>query len=160
MVGREYGSSTGYVGVSGYSTGGVPIDDNRTPSDYNCVKYSGGSHKNRRFHSRRRSQRGGTSGNGGYGFVLDNQYTGKFYDSLVRGPCPQRGAAYPPYIDQAKMSYSVNNSSVSTPSAHFAVVSANPSYCGGRYSRKGRKGRKGRKSGRSKKLSRRRERDW
>uniref|UniRef100_A0A6C0E733 Uncharacterized protein n=1 Tax=viral metagenome TaxID=1070528 RepID=A0A6C0E733_9ZZZZ len=149
MVGREYGSSTGYVGVSGYSTGGVPIDDNRTPSDYNCVKYRGGSRKNRRF------QRGGTSGNGGYGFVLDNQYTGKFYDSLVKGPCPQRGAAYPPYINQAKMSYSVNNSSVSTPSAHFAVVAANPSYCGGRYSRKGRKGsRKGSRRG-SKKLSRR-----
>jgi hypothetical protein len=164
MVGREYGSSSGYVGITGYSSGGVPIDDNRTPSDYNCVKYRGGSRK------RRRSQRGGSSGNGGYGFVLDNKYTGKFYDSLVRGPCPQRGAAYPiypPYINQAMMSYSVNNSSVSTPSAHFAVVAANPSYCGGRYSRKGRKGsrkgsRKGRKGSRrgSKKLSRRRERDW
>ena len=156
MVGREYGSASGYVGITGYSSGGVPIDDNRTPSDYNCVKYRGGSRKKHGRKQSRRMQRGGSSGNGGYGFVLDNQYTGKFYDSLVRGPCPQRGAAYPPYINQAKMSYSVNNSSVSTPSAHFAVVAANPSYCGGRYSRKGRKS--GRKS--SKKLSRRRERDW
>ena len=158
MVGHEYGSSTGFIGITGYSTGGVPIDDNRTPADYNCVKYRGGrrsrksrkshrkSHRKSRKDRKSRKQRGGSSGNGGYGFVLDNQYTGKFYDSLARGPCPtpQRGGVYPAFDNQAKLSYSVNNTSYSTPSAHFAVVARNPSYCGGRRSKKV-KGRKHRK---------------
>ena len=164
MVGHEYGSSTGFIGVTGYSTGGVPIDDNRTPADYNCVKYRGGrrsyrkskgrknrkSHrahrKSHRAHRKSRKQRGGSSGNGGYGFVLDNQYTGKFYDSLVKGPCPtpQRGGAYPPQIFQHKMSYNALTDAVSTNSAHYANRGANPSYCGGRRSKKV-KGRKHRK---------------
>lgn len=33
-------------------------------------------------------QRGGGSGTGGYGFVLDNSMGGKVYADLTRGPCP------------------------------------------------------------------------
>jgi hypothetical protein len=164
MVGHEYGSSTGFIGVTGYSTGGVPIDDNRTPADYNCVKYRGGrrsyrkskgrkgrkSHRKSRKGRKSRKQRGGSSGNGGYGFVLDNQYTGKFYDSLARGPCPtpQRGGVYPvypPQIFQHKMSYNALTDAVSTNSAHYANRGANPSYCGGTRRNKKVKGRKHRK---------------
>jgi hypothetical protein len=76
------------------------------------------------------TQKGGGSGNGGFGFQLDNTL-GKVYHSLPVGPCPpvpvanalpQRGgAAVDDYgIVSYKTGYGYNESSpVSTPSAHY-----------------------------------------
>lgn len=106
------------------------------------------------------TQRGGGSGNGGFGFVLDNT-NGKVYDYLSVGACPrvpvensltQRGgAAVDDYgIVSYKTGYGYNDSSpVSTPSAHYLNQISYDRTCGQtggkRKSRKSRKSRKGRR---------------
>jgi hypothetical protein len=104
------------------------------------------------------TQRGGGSGNGGFGFVLDNSL-GKVYDRLSVGRCPpapmanslpQRGgAAVDDFgIVSYKTGYGYNESSpVSTPSAHYLNQISYDRTCGQTGGK--RKKRKSRKSRRS-----------
>jgi hypothetical protein len=109
------------------------------------------------------TQKGGGSGNGGFGFVLDNSL-GKVYHSLPVGPCPpvpvanalpQRGgAAVDDYgIVSYKTGYGYNDTSpVSTSSAHYLNQISYDRTCGqtggkrkNRKTRKSRKSQKGRR---------------
>jgi hypothetical protein len=109
-------------------------------------------------------QKGGSgSGNGGFGFVLDNSL-GKVYHTLNVGPCPpvpvenalpQRGGAAVDDIGivSYKTGYGYNDTSpVSTSSAHYLNQISYDRTCGqtggkrkNRKSRKSRKSQKGRR---------------
>lgn len=168
------GSETSFKGVDSVSASGVPLENNRTPMDIECgwlprpgsLVGGGKGRKGRKTLKQRggcNCQRGGGGGSGGYGFTLNNDI-GKVYAATTAGPCPvHKGGSYPwnPYPAGVypaaefpdRYSYSVNASSVHTPSATFAVVAPNKGcMTGGRRSRKG--SRKGSRKSRSKKLRR------
>ncbi len=172
------GAGYGYSAVAGVAAGGVPFEnrasyevcsDSRvapvlSAGDY--AQFGGGCcgiaspPYGSQSDSLGRSQRGGGSGTGGYGFVLNNDM-GKVYADVRPGPCPgaQSGGGASNVNAVPMSSYSAGygfGNPYSTPSAHFfePQAYAAKTCMGGGSRRKERKSRKERKASKQRRKER------
>lgn len=180
---QQHGGGFTYDGITGVSTGGVPIDA-RTPYDHcyadpraammpnvdSPMLFSGGANATPTLKVGGGCdngmcglpQQGGGSGSGGYGFTLNNDM-GKVYADVARAPClnasgsgQQQGGSNPLDLVSYPTGYDMARP-YSTDSAHFLEPVRYDRMCaGGRKHRNTRKhrGRKHHQSRKHKKQSR------